>query len=117
MRDFARDLEYGARMLWKSKGFTLVAVLSLAIGIGFNTTIFSAVDALLLRPKAGSRPESLVEIYMSDSSGYPYGVSSYPDVRAYRERTDAFSEIACFRTAIVRYQTQGTSEYLMGEAV
>ncbi len=104
-------------MLWKSKGFTLVAVLSLALGIGFNTTIFSAVDALLLRPKAGSRPETLVEVYLSDSSGYPYGESSYPDFREYRERTDAFSDVASYQTAIARYQRQGSSEYLLGEIV
>ena len=75
MTDLLRDLQYGLRMLWKSKGFTLVAVLSLALGIGFNTTIFSAVDALLLRPKAGSQLQSLVEVYLSDSSGYPYAAS------------------------------------------
>jgi predicted permease len=117
MGDFLRDLQYGARMLWKSKGFTLIAVASLALGIGFNTTIFSAVDALVLRPKAGDHPESLVEIYMSDSSGYPYGASSYPDFREYRDRTDAFSDIASYQTTIARYQSDGASEYLMGEIV
>src|SRR5262245_52009692 len=109
MGDFLRDLQYGARMLWKSKGFTLVAVVSLALGIGFNTTIFSAVDALVLRPKAGFEPETLVEIYLSDSSGYPYGASSYPDLREYRERTDAFSEIASYQTTLARYQKNGSS--------
>jgi predicted permease len=104
-------------MLWKSKGFTLVAVVSLALGIGFNTTIFSAVDALLLRPKAGSRLESMVEVYLSDSSGYPYGASSYPDFRDYRDRTDVFSDVASYQTTIARYQTNGSSEYLLGEIV
>jgi putative ABC transport system permease protein len=104
-------------MLWKSKGFTLVAVLSLALGIGFNTTIFSAVDAILLRPKAGFRPESMVEVYLSDSSGYPYSASSYPDYRDYRDRTDVFSDVASYQTTIARYQTNGASEYLLGEMV
>jgi putative ABC transport system permease protein len=117
MGDLLRDLQYGARMLWKSKGFTVVAVVSLALGIGFNTTIFSAVDALLLRPKAGLEPESLVEVYLSDSSGYPYGASSYPDFREYRDRTDAFSDIASYQTTLARYQRNGSSEYLMGEIV
>jgi predicted permease len=117
MMDLVRDLEYGVRMLWKSKGFTLVAVLSLALGIGFNTTIFSAVDALLLRPKAGIGLESLVEVYLSDSSGYPYSASSYPDFRDYRDRTDVFSDIACYQSTIARYQSNGASEYLLGEVV
>ena len=117
MTDLLRDLQYGIRMLWKSKGFTLVAVLSLALGIGFNTTIFSAVDALLLRPKAGSQLQSLVEVYLSDSSGYPYAASSYPDFRDYRDRTDAFSDVASYQTTIARFQANGTSEYLLGEIV
>jgi len=117
MTDLARDLQYGIRMLWKSKGFTLVAVLSLALGIGFNTTIFSAVDALLLRPKAGVVLESMVEVYLSDSSGYPYAASSYPDFRDYRDRTDAFSDVASYQTTIARFQANGKSEYLLGEIV
>ncbi len=92
-------------------------MISLALGIGFNTTIFSAVDALVLRPKAGFEPSRLVEIVLSDSSGYPYGGSSYPDFRDYRDRTDAFSEVASYHTTISRYQTGGASEYLMGEIV
>jgi predicted permease len=117
MSGLVKDIQYGIRMLWKSKGFTSVAVISLALGIGFNTTIFSAVDALLLRPKAGAAPESMVEVYLSDSSGYPYAASSYPDFREYRDRTVAFSEIASYQTTIVRRQEKGSSEYLLGEIV
>jgi putative ABC transport system permease protein len=117
MSGLVKDLHYGIRMLWKSKGFTSVAVISLALGIGLNTTIFSAVDALLLRPKAGVEPESLVEVYLSDSSGYPYAASSYPDFGDYRDRTEAFSEIASYQTTIARHQENGSSEYLLGEIV
>jgi hypothetical protein len=117
MTDLSRDLQYGIRMLWKSKGFTLVAVVSLALGIGLNTTIFSAVDALLLRPKVGTRLQSMVEVYLSDSSGYPYAASSYPEFRDYRDRTDVFSDIASYQTTIARHQEDGSSEYLLGEVV
>ena len=120
MTDLLKDIPYGCRMLLKSPGFTLVAVVSLALGIGFNTTIFSAVDAVLLRPKAGIDPSRLVEIYLGDSSGYAYGVSSYPDLREYRERSDAFSAIAANQSALVLYRAGAdttTSEYLMGEIV
>ncbi|MGH9323124.1 MAG: ABC transporter permease, partial [Vicinamibacteria bacterium] len=117
MRDVFRDLRYGIRMLGKAKGFTLVAVLSLALGIGFNTTIFSAVDALLLRPKAGLDLPSLVEVYMSDSSGYPYSASSYPDSREYRDRTDVFSGVATYQTTLARHTESDSSEYLLGEIV
>ena len=120
MTDLFKDIRYGCRMLLKSPGFTLVAVVSLALGIGFNTTIFSAVDAVLLRPKAGVDPSRLVEIYLGDSSGYAYGVSSYPDVREYRERSDVFSAIASNQSALVLYRAGADttkSEYLMGEIV
>ena len=60
---FKRDLNYAARSLRKNPGFTLVAVLTLALGIGANTAIFSAIDALMLRPLAFSAADQLVRVY------------------------------------------------------
>ncbi|HEY0083787.1 MAG TPA: hypothetical protein VGB61_13420, partial [Pyrinomonadaceae bacterium] len=75
-----QDLRYGARMLWKSPGFTTVAVVVLALGIGANSTIFSMINGLLLRPLSGvEAPERLVAVYTSDFSSGLYGSSSYPD--------------------------------------
>jgi putative ABC transport system permease protein len=73
------DIRYALRWLRKSPAFTLVAVASLAIGIGFNTALFAVVDALLFRPLPVAAPERLVDIFTSDASGTsPFSTSSYP---------------------------------------
>src|SRR4029078_9008539 len=60
MQTLIQDLRYGVRMLLKHKGFTLVAVISLAVGIGANTALFSGVDAVLVKTVPGGEPERLV---------------------------------------------------------
>lgn len=117
MSDLLKDVQYGFRLLWKAKAFTLVAAVSLALGIGFNTTIFSAVDSVLLKPIRFLDPDSLVEIYLSDSRGLLFASSSYPDYREYRDRTDVFSGIVSSHPTTARYEVDGSSEYLSGEVV
>ena len=92
-----RDLRYALRQLTRSPGFTAVAVLTLAIGIGANTAIFSVVNELLLRPPAHVMdPERVVSIWTSDFSGPPYGASSYPDYEAFREQRDVLADVAAY---------------------
>ena len=96
-----QDLRYGLRMLLKQKGFTTIAVLSLALGIGANTAIFSLIDALMLRALPVFEPERLVLFGNADSAGISIGfpdsstdLFSYPTYREIRERTQSFSDIA-----------------------
>ncbi len=96
-----QDLRYGLRMLLKQKGFTAIAVLSLALGIGANTAIFSLIDALMLRALPVFEPERLVLFGNADSAGIRIGfpdssidLFSYPTYREIRERTQSFSDIA-----------------------
>ena len=73
------DIRYAFRWLRKSPAFTLLAVASFAIGIGFNTALFTLVDALLFRPLPVERPDRLVDIYTGSSDGDTYATSGYPD--------------------------------------
>jgi predicted permease len=93
-----RDLRYALHQLIGSPGFTAVAVLTLSIGIGANTAIFSIVNELLLRPPPHVvEPERVVTIWTSDFSGPPYGASSYPDYEAFREQREVMADVAAYR--------------------
>jgi predicted permease len=112
------DLRYAARRLIRSPGFTAAAVISLALGIGANTAIFSVVDAILLRDSPARSPEQLVELYTSDRGGYQYGTFSEPDFRDVREQASAFTDVATRHAAMLAAANpDGTSDVLWGEVV
>jgi predicted permease len=89
------DVRYGYRMLWKNPGFTLVVVLTLALGIGANTAIFSVVDAVLLRPLPFPHPEQLVLLRDDLASRQMENVGmSVPELKDLQQSADAFEEVA-----------------------
>ncbi|MCI0562773.1 MAG: ABC transporter permease [Nitrososphaera sp.] len=98
MNSFIRELRYGVRMLVKRPGYALVAIVTLALGIGANTAIFSLVNVLLLRPFPGVvETDELVMVCRRTERG-GYGDLSYPDYIDYRDRNSVFSGIAAYYT-------------------
>jgi macrolide transport system ATP-binding/permease protein len=96
-----QDLRQALRRLWKSRGFTLMAVLTLAVGVGANTAIFSLFNALVLRPIPVQDPARIVNVYRTVESETRYGVFSYPEYLHYRDRNTVFSGLAAFTGARV----------------
>ncbi len=118
MGDLLRDLQYSLRMLAKSPLFTIVVVVTLALGIGLNTATFSAVSGILLRPLGGVRhPEELVQVYRQ-WGGMDYGSVSIPHYQDLRDRTgEVFESVAAYFFTTISLSVDGGSERAMGMAV
>jgi predicted permease len=112
--EMIQDLRYGVRMLLKNPGFTLAAVVCLALGIGANAAIFSVVNALLLRSLPVPQPGELVTVGRGDGLGEPL---SYPDFVALRERNEALAGLAASHFAELSFGNGSRSEILRGELV
>ena len=117
LENLVKDVRYGARMLRKRPGFTAVAVLSLAIGIGANTAIFSLVNAIILQEKPYSHPDELVHVY-GTSPAIALGALSYPDFEELRDGTaDVFSAIAAANLPLLPLDEGAGVGDVVGEAV
>ena len=112
------DIRYTLRWLRKSPGFTLVAVASLAIGIGFNTALFAVVDALLFRPLPVAAPERLVDVFTSDSTGsVTFSTSSYPDYLDLQAQNEVFDGMVGYSPMLAALNLDNRSRLAMGEIV
>ncbi len=111
-----QDLRYGVRMLAKHPGFTFVAVMTLALGIGANSAIFSVVDAVLLRPLKFKDPEQLVRMWETLPQGGT-GTVSPPNLKDWREQNDTLAAIAAFSTPNFNLQNQDSPERIPGASV
>ncbi len=111
------DIRYAFRWLRKSPAFTLLAVASFAIGIGFNTALFTLVDALLFRPLPVDRPDRLVDIYTSSGDGDTYATSAYPDFVDWKAQNTVFSDMMAYSPTLAAMSLSDRSRLVMGEIV
>ena len=113
MSTLLQDLRYGARIMLKQPGFTLVAVITLALGIGANTAIFSLVNSILLRPLPFREPDRLVRMLQASPK---LGLSSWgvsqADFAAYRDQNRSFETIALYNTSETNLTGVGDPERL-----
>lgn len=110
------DIRYGAKMLWKSKAVTIIAVISLAIGIGANSAIFSLANSILLRPRPVSHPEQLCEIFVGHAE-HPYESTSYPSYVELRDRNGVFTGLAAYGIDQFKLNSSDEVEQIWAETV
>lgn len=113
---FWNDIRFGARVLWKSRGFTIVAVVTLALGIGGNTAIFSIVNGVLLNPLPFPQPERLVALHESKPN-FDKGSISYPNFLDWQKDNHTFSSMAVARRYAFVLTGRGEAEQVNGEFV
>src|SRR5215813_13405366 len=111
MNTIWQDLRYGARMLIKSPGFTLVAIVTLALGIGANTTIFSVINSLLLKPIPFPEADRLVLVWESQANDPKNrNIVSAPNYWDWRRYSDVFENVAIFDSGGKGYDLSGEGE-------
>ena len=117
MTGILEDLRFGLRGLAKNRGFALVAVLSLALGIGANTTIFTLLNAVFLRPLPVRDASSLVAIFTTDQRNPGLLPCSYPNYRDYRDHNSVFSSLLLYTSVTVNLTGRGDPQLLMAQLV
>ncbi len=111
-----QDLRYGFRVLAKSPGFSLIAILTLALGIGANTAIFSVVNGVLLNPLPFHQPNQLVSMFQ-EIPNFKNGSISYPNFLDWRRMNTTFAGMAAYRSTGFNLSGNGEPERLHGEMI
>src|SRR5262249_10758175 len=110
-----QDLRYGVRMLLKNPGFTTIAVITLSLGIGANTAIFTLLDKVLIRALPVERPDQLVT-FVEDAGGAP-AIFSYPMYAELRDRHDVLSGVVAFEQRPFSMSDGNATERVIGQIV
>src|SRR5262245_46462441 len=118
MQTLWQDLRYGLRLLVNQPGFALIAVLTLTLGVGTNTAIFSLTDKLLLKSLPVKEPQQLVLVNSVNlGTGFAANVFSYPNYVDYRDQNQVFSGMSAFIGTVTAVTAQEPAERLMVETV
>jgi putative ABC transport system permease protein len=118
MQTLWQDLRYGVRVLLQQPGFTFIAVLTLALGIGANTAIFSVVNGVLLRPLPYAEPDQLAMVWLDNRrQGIRDDITSYPNFLDWRDKNSSFQAMAGVRNLTTNLTGVGEPEELRGAAV
>jgi predicted permease len=117
LEEIWQHLRYGARMLMKKPGFTLIVVITLALGIGANTAVFSLIDGFLLRSLPVKDPQRLVFLHATTPRGGITGSFPYPIFEHFRDQNRSFSGIFAFDNTRVSVTVEGQPEMVWGDFV
>jgi predicted permease len=112
-----QDIRFGLRMLAKSPGFTAIAILTLALGIGANTAIFTVVNSFLFSPLPIQNGDRLAVIAVQTGPNSVPGEVSYPDFRDYRDQSDAFTDVSAYALNLVGLGSSGHADRLIASFV
>src|SRR5499426_1453355 len=116
METLFHDLRFGFRRMVKTPGFAVIAVLSLALGIGANTAVFSLVNMILFRPLPVSNPEEVVSVSVVGKGGQ-LAAFSYPNYLDFRDRNEVLSGLLTYRFVGVSMSRNGNNEKVWGDLV
>ena len=117
MESIVKDMRYAVRWMVKSPAFSLVAILSLGLGVGVNTAMFSLVDSLLFRPLPVTAPEMLVDIFTTGGDGDEYATSSYADYQDLKAQNTVFTDMIGYSPMMAPLSLGDRSRIALGQVV
>ena len=113
MRNFIKDLRFALRTLTKNPGFAVIGIVTLALGMAVNTTVFSVVNGFLLRPLPVPHPEQITVLALKQSVAAGTYRFSYPTYEDLRDQTDSFSDVFAYRVSLVGLAVNHKSDHCL----